>query len=166
MDMGIKRAIMASKRSKKAYDDGCANVAKAGKVLQDHANLVKDKEALEWQVKATEAMLSKTMATLDFAIQVARDAEAAKGVVEGVLEEMEWSKAIEIEAVVQQAIRQYRSSEEFTILLDKEVGLEMVDLIYHFKRFNLAANLNLNFAADPPTLPKGVTKEMIEDYEG
>ncbi|CAL2270929.1 unnamed protein product [Prunus armeniaca] len=63
-------------------------------------------------------------------------------------------------------MKQYRSSVEFTALLDKEVGLEMVDLIYCFKRFNPGHKLNLNFVADPPLLPKGVTEEMIEDYEG
>ncbi|CAL2276722.1 unnamed protein product [Prunus armeniaca] len=42
----------------------------------------------------------------------------------------------------------------------------MVDLIYRFKRYNPGTKLNLNFIADPPPLPKGVTEEMIEEYEG
>ncbi|CAL8091857.1 unnamed protein product [Prunus armeniaca] len=42
----------------------------------------------------------------------------------------------------------------------------MVDLIYRFKRYNLGTKLNLNFIADPPPLPEGVTEEMIEEYEG
>ncbi|CAL8168183.1 unnamed protein product [Prunus armeniaca] len=63
-------------------------------------------------------------------------------------------------------MKQYRSSEEFTALLDKEVGLKMADLIYRFKCFNPDHKLNLNFVADPSPLPEGVTEEMIEDYEG
>lgn len=54
----------------------------------------------------------------------------------------------------------------FTILIDQEVGLEMVDLVFRFKRFNPGQKLNLNFAEDFPPLPKGVTKEMVEAYEG
>lgn len=53
------------------------------------------------------------------------------------LEETERSKVAEIEAAMKETVRQYRSSKEFTILLDNEVGLEMVDPIYHFKLFNL-----------------------------
>ncbi|CAL9024641.1 unnamed protein product [Prunus brigantina] len=63
-------------------------------------------------------------------------------------------------------MKQYRSSKEFTALLDMEVGLVMADMIYRFKRFNLSQKLNLNFVADPPSLSEGVTEEMIEDYEG
>ncbi|KAI5349209.1 hypothetical protein L3X38_002096 [Prunus dulcis] len=67
------RAITVAERAKKAYDDDRAKVAKARKVLQDHANLVKDKEALERKVKATKANLSEMMETSDASIQAARD---------------------------------------------------------------------------------------------
>ncbi|BBH09468.1 hypothetical protein Prudu_021973 [Prunus dulcis] len=67
---------------------------------------------------------------------------------------------------VQSAVQGYRSFGEFTTLLDKEVGSEMADLLYRFKRYNPGQKLNLNFAADPPPLPEGLTEEMIEDYEG
>lgn len=117
-------------------------------------------------MKAAEAKLFEMRVNLEAAIQAARDAEAAKGAVEVALEEMEWSKAAEADIAVQQAIRQYRLSDEFIALVDKEVGLEMADLVYRFKRFNSSVKLNLNFAADPPPLPEGVTEEMIEDYEG
>ncbi|CAL2225171.1 unnamed protein product [Prunus armeniaca] len=161
MDMWLcmKRAIMVTERAKKAYEDGRSKVVEAGKVLKDHANLVKDNEALEQQGKAAEAKLSEIRATLDAAIQAARDEEAAKEEVEVVMEDMEWSKAAEVEAAVQHAITQYNSS-------DKEVGLEMVNLIHRFKRFNPSAKLNLNFVVDPPPLPEGVIVEMIKDYEG
>lgn len=49
--------------------------------------------------------------------------------------------------------------------MDQEVGLEMADLIFLFKSFNLGQNLNLNFACDFPPLPKGIIEEMIEAYE-
>ncbi|CAL2237682.1 unnamed protein product [Prunus armeniaca] len=144
MDMWLcmKRAINAAEKAKKAYEDGRARVAEAGKAIQDHANLVKDLQAAEWQ-----AMEAKD------AVQVA-------------LEESERAKASEIEAAGQEAIQKYRHSPDFSALLDKEVGAEMVDLIYRFKWYNPGTKLNLNFIADPPPLPEGVTEEMIEEYEG
>lgn len=99
-------------------------------------------------------------------MQAAREAEAMKEVAQVVLEEAKQSKATELQAAVREAVRQYSSSEEFIVLLDKEVGLEMVDLFYCFKRFNLSQKLNLNFAGDLPPLLESVTKEMIKDYEG
>ncbi|KAI5334533.1 hypothetical protein L3X38_024666 [Prunus dulcis] len=42
---------MATEHVERAYDDGHAKVIEARKVLQDHANLVKDKESLELQMK-------------------------------------------------------------------------------------------------------------------
>ncbi|BBG98593.1 hypothetical protein Prudu_008034 [Prunus dulcis] len=39
----VKRAISAAERAKKAYDDGRAKVAEAGKAIQDHAHLLKEK---------------------------------------------------------------------------------------------------------------------------
>lgn len=63
---------------------------------------------------------------LDAVVAAAKDAEATKEVVQ-VVEESESAKASEIEAAVWEAIRCYRSSEEFTVLLDSEVGSEMAD---------------------------------------
>lgn len=85
---------------------------------------------------------------------------ALEAAVRVVLEEIERSRAAEVEAAVRKAVRQYRSS----VLLDKEVGLEIVDLVYRFKHFNPGQKLNLNFDVDPPPLPEGVIEEMIEDY--
>lgn len=45
---------MAAECAKRAYEDGRSKMAEAGKVLQDHANLIKDNEAAERQVKAVE----------------------------------------------------------------------------------------------------------------
>ncbi|CAL8115899.1 unnamed protein product [Prunus armeniaca] len=42
----------------------------------------------------------------------------------------------------------------------------MAGLLYRFKRYNAGQKLNLNFIANPPSLPEGMTEEMIEDYEG
>ncbi|KAI5312323.1 hypothetical protein L3X38_041496 [Prunus dulcis] len=44
MDMWLcmKWAITTTKRAKRTYEDGRSKVAEAGKVLQDHANLIKD----------------------------------------------------------------------------------------------------------------------------
>ncbi|CAL8999474.1 unnamed protein product [Prunus brigantina] len=110
MDMWlcVKRAINAAEKAKKAYEDGRAKVAEAGKAIQANATL-----------------------------------------------------ASEIEA----AIRGYHRSSEFSNLLDSEVGGEMTGLLYRFKRYNPGKKLNLNFIADPPPLPEGITEEMIEQYE-
>ncbi|CAL8136798.1 unnamed protein product [Prunus armeniaca] len=168
MDMWLcmKRAINASEKAKKAYDDGRARVAEAGKAIQDHANLVKDLQAAERQVKVYEAKFADLSSALESAQLSAKEALEAKDAVAVALEESERAKASEIEAAVQEAIRKYRHSAEFSTLLDKEVGSEMVDLIYRFKRYNPGTKLNLNFIADPPPLPEGVTEEMIEEYEG
>ncbi|CAL8999813.1 unnamed protein product, partial [Prunus brigantina] len=91
---------------------------------------------------------------------------SAKEAVQVALEQSERAKATDIEAAVQEAVRSYRWSTEFSILLDKEVGSEMADLLYRFKRYNPGQKLNLNFIVDPPPLPEGITEEMIEDYKG
>ncbi|CAL2237955.1 unnamed protein product [Prunus armeniaca] len=123
------RAITAAERAKKAYEDGRARVAETGKALQDHAHLLKDKQAAEQQVQASEAKLAEM-------------------------------------TVVWSLRSQQQRMPKFSILLDKEVGSEMVDLLYRFKRYNPGQKLNLNFIANPPPLPEGMTEEIIEDYEG
>ncbi|CAL8174220.1 unnamed protein product [Prunus armeniaca] len=153
----IKRAINAAEKAKKAYEDGRA---------RDHANLAKDLQAAERQVRVYESKFADLLSALESARLSAKEALEAKEAVEVALEESERAKASEIEAAVQEAIRKYRYSPDFSPLLDKEVGSEMVDLIYRFKRYNPGTKLNLNFIADPPPLPKGVTEEMIEEYEG
>ncbi|XP_034197670.1 uncharacterized protein LOC117613133 [Prunus dulcis] len=162
----VKRAISAAERVKKAYDDGRAKVAEAGKALQDHAHLLKEKEAAERQALASGGKVEEMRVALAATQAAARDAEAASEAVQVALEESERTKAAEIEAAVRSAIQGYRSSEEFTALLDKEVGSKMADLLYRFKRYNPGKKLNLNFSADPPPLPEGLTEDMIEEYEG
>ncbi|KAL6282711.1 hypothetical protein ACE6H2_013640 [Prunus campanulata] len=193
MDMWLcmKRAINAAERSKRMYEDGRAKVADAAKALQDHASLVQDMHAAERQIvadaakalqdhaslvqdmhaaerqiQAHEAKLAEMREALDGAERAAKDAEEARLAVQSALEASERTKAAEVEAAVRGAIRDYRSSTEFTSLVDNEVASEMADLIYRFKRFNPGQKLNLNFAADPPPLPEGITEEMIEEYEG
>ncbi|CAL2247083.1 unnamed protein product [Prunus armeniaca] len=158
MDMWLcmKRAINPAEKAKKAYEDGRPRVAEAGKAIQDHANLAKDLQTAERQVRVYESKFADLSSALESAQLSAKEA----------LEESERAKASEIEAAVQEAIQKYRYSPNFSTLLDKEVGSEMVDLIYRFKRYNPGTKLNLNFIADPPPLPEGVTEEMIEEYEG
>ncbi|CAL8164404.1 unnamed protein product [Prunus armeniaca] len=105
-------------------------------------------------------------AALESAQLAAKEALESKEAIQVAFEESERARASEIKAAVQEAIQGYRQSSEFTTLLDKEVGSKMVDLLYRFKRYNPRNKLNLNFIADPPSLPKGMTEEMIEDYEG
>ncbi|BBG93575.1 hypothetical protein Prudu_001633, partial [Prunus dulcis] len=118
----VKLAISAVEWAKRAYDDGRAKVAEAGKALQEHAQLVKEKEAAERQALASEVKAEQMRAALEAARAAARDAEAASEAVQDALEESERNKAAEIGAAVQSAVQGYRSSDEFTTLLDKEVG--------------------------------------------
>ncbi|KAL6276206.1 hypothetical protein ACE6H2_019807 [Prunus campanulata] len=168
MDMWLcmKRAITAAERAKRMYEDGRSKVADAAKALQDHANLVQDMHAAERQIQAHEAKLAEMREALDGAERAAKEAEEAKLAVQAALEVSERTKVAEVEAAARRAIRDYRSSTEFTSLVDNEVASEMADLIYRFKRFNPGQKLNLNFVADPPPLPEGITEEMIEEYEG
>ncbi|BBN70163.1 hypothetical protein Prudu_1441S000200, partial [Prunus dulcis] len=105
-----------------------AKVAEAGKALQDHAQLLKQKEAAERQALASEAKVEEMRVALEAAQAAAKDAEAASEAVQDALEESERTKP-----AVRSAIQGYRSSEEFTALLDGEVGSEMADLLYRFK---------------------------------
>ncbi|CAL2277046.1 unnamed protein product [Prunus armeniaca] len=49
------RAFRLQALAKKAYEDGRARVVEAGKAIQAHANLAKDMQATERQVKVYEA---------------------------------------------------------------------------------------------------------------
>ncbi|CAL8134909.1 unnamed protein product [Prunus armeniaca] len=153
MDMWlcVKRAINAAEKAKKLYEDGRAKVAEAGKAIQAQANLAKDMQAAERQVKVYQAKLGEMSAALEAAQLTAKEALESKEAIQVAFEESERARASEI---------------EFSTLLDKEVGSEMADLLYRFKRYNPGKKLNLNFIADPPPLPEGITEEMIEEYEG
>ncbi|CAL9028107.1 unnamed protein product, partial [Prunus brigantina] len=123
--------------------DGRTKVAEAGKAIQANATLAKDLQAAERQVKFYEAKFAEMSAALESVQLTANEALEALEAVQVALEESERTKASEIEA----AIWGYRRSSEFSNLLDSE-------------------KLNLNFIADPPPLPEGITEEMIEQYEG
>lgn len=168
MDMWLcmRRAINDAERAKKAYEDGMSKVVDAGKVIQEHAELLKDKAALERQLRASEDKLDEMRGALEASVAAVREAEAAKVAVAMALEEAKRSREAEIQSAVREAITRYRSSEEFTAHVDSEVSAEMMDLIYRFKCFNPGTKLNLDFTSDPPPLPEGVTEEMIEAYEG
>ncbi|CAL8169205.1 unnamed protein product [Prunus armeniaca] len=71
------RAISAAESAKKAYEDGCSKVAEAGKALQDHPYLLKDKQAIEWQVKVSKAKLIEIRVALDAAVTAAKEAVQA-----------------------------------------------------------------------------------------
>ncbi|CAL8162744.1 unnamed protein product [Prunus armeniaca] len=77
-----------------------------------------DKQAAERQVKASEAKLAEMRAALDAAMTAVKDVVEVKEAVQTALEESERAKTAEIDAAVREAIRGYRSSEEFTVLLD------------------------------------------------
>lgn len=80
MDMWLcmKQAISAAERAKKAYEEGRTKVAEVGKALQDHAYLLKDKQAAKRQVKDSEAKLQEIRAALDTVVTAVKEAEAAR----------------------------------------------------------------------------------------
>ncbi|CAL8988593.1 unnamed protein product [Prunus brigantina] len=103
-------------------------------------------QAAERQIKGYEAKFAEMVAAMESAQLSAKEAREAKEAIQVAMEESERARDSEIEAA--------------------EVGSEMVDLVYRFKRYNPGVKLNLNFVADPPPLLEGITEEMIEDYEG
>ncbi|CAL2238408.1 unnamed protein product [Prunus armeniaca] len=110
MDMWlcIKLAINAAEKAKKAYEDGRAKVAEASKTIQAQANLAKDMQAAERQVKVYQAKLSEMSAALEAAQLMAKEALESKEAIQVAFEESERVRASEIEATVQEAIRGYR----------------------------------------------------------
>ncbi|CAL9025103.1 unnamed protein product, partial [Prunus brigantina] len=90
------------------------------------------------------------------------EAQEAKATMEAAMDAAEQSRAAEVQEAKVKALADYRNSEEFTALLDKEV----MDLVYRFKRYNADKKLSLNFLQDPLPLPEGVTEEMMEALQG
>ncbi|CAL2230451.1 unnamed protein product [Prunus armeniaca] len=72
----------------------------------------------------------------------------------------ERSRAAELREAKAKALANYRNSEEFTALLDKEVMDQCDDLVYRFKWYNADKKLSLNILRDPPPLPQGIIEEM------
>ncbi|CAL8112774.1 unnamed protein product [Prunus armeniaca] len=102
MDMWLcmKRAINAVEKAKKAYEDGRARVAEAGKAIQDHANLAKDLQATKRQVRVYEFKFADLSSALESAQLSAKEALEAKEAIEVALEESERAKVSKVEAAV------------------------------------------------------------------
>ncbi|KAI5337711.1 hypothetical protein L3X38_016982 [Prunus dulcis] len=132
----MKRALNAANRYRERFEDSRVRIAEAGKAIQDADGL-----AEENATKITE--LSSKLAAVQVALVEAQVREAkVKGLAD------------------------CRNSEKFTALLDKEVMDQCDNLVYRFKRHNANNKLSLNFLRDLPSLPKGVTEEMVEVYKG
>ncbi|CAL8175948.1 unnamed protein product [Prunus armeniaca] len=145
MWLGIKRAINAADRAK---------IAEAGKLIQDADRYVEE----------NVGKIAKISSKLAEAERAAVDAEEARAAAEAAKEEVIRSRVMEVDEAKKRVVAEYRSSEEFTTLLDKEVMKQCEDLIYLFKRFN--ADKKLNFLQDMPPLPERVIEEMVEAYLG
>ncbi|CAL8167553.1 unnamed protein product [Prunus armeniaca] len=134
MWLGMKRAINVAAHIQKKYEDSRDKIVEAGKLIQDA-----DRHAKENAARIAE-LSSKLV-------------EAERAAVEAAKEAVLRSRATEVEEVKKKAVVEYRSSEAFTMLLDKE-------------RFNTDKKLNLNFLQGPPPLPRRVTEETVEAYFG
>ncbi|CAL2278562.1 unnamed protein product [Prunus armeniaca] len=147
MWLDIKRAINAAECIQKKCEDSRAKIAEAGKLIQE----------ADRHVEENVGKIAKISSKL---------AEVERAAAEVAKEEVIRSRVMEVEEAKKRVVVEYRSSEEFTTLLDKEVMEQCEDLIYLFKRFNADKKLNLNFLRDLPPLPEMVIEEMVEAYLG
>ncbi|KAL6289168.1 hypothetical protein ACE6H2_006678 [Prunus campanulata] len=150
----VKRAVNAAERYQKKFEEGRSKIADAGKLIQEA-----DRHAEENAAKI--AKLSSKLASTELEMAAAQEAKAA---VEVALDVAERSHAKEVEYTL--LVAEYRRTEEFTLLVDKEVMEQCDDLVYRLKRYNVDKKLNLNFLWDPPPLSEGVTEEAVEAYKG
>ncbi|CAL8168390.1 unnamed protein product [Prunus armeniaca] len=90
MDMWlcVKRAINAAEKVKKAYEDRRARVAEVGKAIQAQANLAKDMQAGERQVKVYQTKFGEMLAALESAQLTAKVALEAKEAIQVAFEEV------------------------------------------------------------------------------
>ncbi|CAL2270678.1 unnamed protein product [Prunus armeniaca] len=90
MDMWlcVKRAINAAEKVKKAYEDRRARVAEVGKAIQAQANLAKDMQAGERQVKVYQTKFGEMSAALESAQLTAKVALEAKEAIQVAFEEV------------------------------------------------------------------------------
>ncbi|CAL8131187.1 unnamed protein product [Prunus armeniaca] len=105
------------------------------------------------QAKENEAKIAELKAKLEASEKAVREAEDAKAAMKMALDVTERAKAAEVEEAKAKVIADYRSSEEFTVLVEKEFMDQCDKLVYHFKQFNVDKKLNLNFLWDYPPLP-------------
>ncbi|KAI5343605.1 hypothetical protein L3X38_011481 [Prunus dulcis] len=120
-------------------------IAEAGKAIQD-ADCLSEENA------AKNAELSSKLAEAERAVVCNEKARATAEVAKDVVIR---SHAAEVEVAETEAVAKYRSSDEFTLLLDKEVMDQYVDLGYWFKRYNADKKVNLNFLWILLHCPKG-----------
>ncbi|XP_021803323.1 eukaryotic translation initiation factor 5B-like, partial [Prunus avium] len=151
-----KRAVNAAEWYQKKFEEGRSKIADAGKLIQEA-----DRRAEENAAKIVE--LASKLAATELELIATQEAKAA---VDVAMDAAERSHAKEVEEAKAKAVADYRASEEFTLLVDKEVMEQCDDFVYRFKRYNADKKLNLNFLWDSPLLPEGVTEEMVEAYKG
>ncbi|CAL2247797.1 unnamed protein product [Prunus armeniaca] len=137
MDMWlcVKRAINAVEKAKKAYEDGRAKVAEAGKAIQAQANLAKDMQAAKRQVKVYQAKLGEMSAALEAAQLTAKEALESKEAVQVAFEESEQARATVIadppplpEGITEEMVEEYEG-EDMTeeVPADPEGGASEAD---------------------------------------
>lgn len=152
----MKRALNTADQYRERYEDSRAKIAEADKAIQDVNRLAEEKA-----VKIAE--LPSRLAAAEVA---AVEAQEAKAAMEVAMEAAEQSHVARVQEVRMKAVADYRNSEEFMAMLDKEVMDQYDDFVYRFKHYNKGKKLNLNFLRDPPPLPKGIIEEMVEACKG
>lgn len=110
----MKRVVNATKRWKTRYEDSQLKIAEAGKLIQN--------------VNQSDEENTGKVAELN-----AKEAEAEKTVVEAE-EARVGPEAVRAEA--EKAIVEYRESDDFIALVDKEVMAQCDDFMYRVKQYN------------------------------
>ncbi|KAI5326015.1 hypothetical protein L3X38_035089 [Prunus dulcis] len=122
-DLYVKRTLNAAERYQKKYEDSRAKLAEASKAIQDA-----DRYAEENAAKITK--LSSKLTVVEVALV---ETQEAKKAVEVAMDAAKLSRAMEVHEAKAKAVVDYRTLEEFTALLDKEVMDQFDNLMYQFK---------------------------------
>ncbi|BBG99119.1 hypothetical protein Prudu_008709, partial [Prunus dulcis] len=172
MWLSVKRAISAAERAKRAYDDGRAKVAEAGKAIQDHAQLLKEKEAAERRAFASEAAVAEMRAALD-AMRADLEVGGRQPVMPKPFRRRFRTPCRSLSGPRPRRSRlpfrrQSRDTDLPRSLLPAGWGSRLRDggYVVPIQTVQPWPEAQPQFCCRSPPLPEGITEEMVEEYEG
>lgn len=148
MYLCMKRTLNLANLCKKRYKDSRSKIAEAGKAIQDATQLAEENATKITELNAKLAEGEKK----------AIEAEEARVVVEAVATEAMQVHVTELVRAKTRDVANFRSLDEFIMLVDKEVMDWCEYFMYQVKRYNAGQKLNLNFLLDQSSLPKVLLK--------